>query len=267
MIAKWYKYHYVLKTSIMDTFVYVVDFFGRSVFFAFILGIYLLLWQAVYGATDSQMIEGFDLNRMIWYLVITEIVTLSTSNYYDEVSTDIKTGNIAYQLNKPYHYVTYSFYNNFGKVLIRMLVNSTVGILTALVFVGGLESFHLYSVPFVLLSLFMGIGINFFLNFTLALTAFWVEENTPFRWIFQKLVFTLGGMLLPLDLFPHAIQNISRYLPFAYITYVPGKLFVDFNTHDFLYGFMGQCIYLILAILLCYAVYKKGVKALNVNGG
>lgn len=260
------KYGYILKTSVMDAMVYVVDFFGGSIFFAFIMTIYLLLWRNIYG-NEGQMIEGFTLNTMIWYLTMTEIVTISTTNYYKRVSEDIKSGNVAYLLNKPYHYVGYAFFDNMGKVLLRFVINSIVGIAVALLYVGPMEGFELWMVPMVALGLLMGIVLNFFCNFALALTAFWVEENMPFRWIFHKLIFTLGGMLLPLELFPERLGQISRWLPFAYITYRPAKLAVDFSFDGFLGVVAGQTIYGALAILLCLGIYKKGVKALNVNGG
>lgn len=267
MHLKIAKYHYVFKTSIMDALVYVVDFFGSSGFFAFIMGIYLLLWKSIYSGGGYELIDGFSLKMMIWYLVMTEIVTLSTTNYYQEVSTDIKTGNIAYLLNKPYHYVTYCFSNNMGKIIVKMFVNIVVGSLVAIIFVGPLIQMRLYQLAFLFISLLFGICINYFINFALALSAFWVEENVAFRWIFQKLVFTLGGMLLPLDFFPKWLGDISKLLPFSYITYAPGKLFVKFSFEYFITVFVWQSFYLVLSILLCFVVYKKGVKGLNVNGG
>lgn len=168
-----------------------------------------MLWRTIYSKGDG-VIEGFNLNMMIWYLVLTEIITLSTTDYYQEVSSDIKTGNVAYLLNKPYHYVTYCFANNMGKVLFRMAINCLVGIGIGLLFVGKLVTFELYMVPFVFVALVLGTIINYFINFALAMTAFWVEENIAFRWIYQKLVFTLGGMLLPLDLFPKGLEQVSK---------------------------------------------------------
>ena len=89
----------------------------------------------------------------------------------------------------------------------------------------------------------------------------------PFRWIYQKMIFTLGGMLLPLDFFPETIAKVSRYLPFAFVTYGPAKLFVDFEMGEVLSLYGGQIVYLLLGILLCFTVYRKGVSQLNVNGG
>jgi len=267
MQAKIAKYHFVFKTSVMEGLVYIIDFIGRSAFFTFIMCVYLLLWKSIYSTGGKTMIKGFSLEMMIWYLVVTEIVTLSTTDYYKEVSDDIKSGNIAYLLNKPYDYITYCFFNHMGKISLRLLVNIVIGSITALVLVGPLDKVNPYSLLFVLISIVLGIVLNFFLNFSLALTAFWFEENMPFRWIFQKLVFTLGGMLLPLEMLPKGLGDISKNLPFAYITYAPGKLFVDFSMDYFFRVVFGQFIYLTLSIIICFSIYKKGVAKLNVNGG
>lgn len=266
MTAKLNKYLFVFRTSMMDALVYLLDFFGRSGFFAFILGVYLLLWRAIYS-NGNGVIEGFTLKMMIWYLVMTEIVTLSNTNYYKEVAEDVKTGNIAYLLNKPYDYIMYCFSNNMGKISVRIFVNVVVGCGMGLILVGVPEWVSIWSIPLVLFSIILGICINFFTNFALALTAFWVEENTAFQWIYQKLVFTLGGMLLPLDFFPDWIADVSKNLPFAYITYYPGKLFVDFSVPLFANVIFGQFAYLISSLILVYAIYRRGVKGLNVNGG
>lgn len=264
--AKVIKYTHVFKVSIMDAMVYLFDFIGRSGFFAFIIAVYLMLWKVIYS-DETTVIEGFDLRMMIWYLVLTEIITLSSFDYFSEVATDIKTGNVAYLLNKPYNYITYCFANNMGKILFRLLINTVVGIIIGMIYVGTLGSFEFYMVPFLLVAVLLGTFIDYFINFTLALTAFWLEENVAFRWIYQKLVFTLGGMLLPLDLFPEWLEGISKALPFAYITYGPAKLLVDFSYNNFNNLLFGQIIYLMLAVLLCYSVYRRGVKKLNVNGG
>jgi ABC-2 type transport system permease protein len=147
------------------------------------------------------------------------------------------------------------------------LTNGLLGLAIGLVYAGALENFSLVNLPLILLSLLLGCFINFFIYLTLALTAFWFEENTSFFWIYQKLVFTLGGMLLPIDLFPKWLQSLSHYLPFAYVTYAPAKLAVDFSLSDFCRLFPVQVLYLGVFFILAMVLYRKGVRNLNVNGG
>ena len=47
----------------------------------------------------------------------------------------------------------------------------------------------------------------------------------------------------------------------------PAKLFVDFSWNNAISIIIAQLIYLAIAYLMCYLLYKKGVKKINVNGG
>lgn len=265
-MKKFNKYFHIFKISLSNNLVYVANFITRNFFFAFIIFIMLMLWKNIYGQ-KGDMIEGFTLNSIIWYLIVTELITLSRSNIFNEVSEDVKKGNIAYLINKPYNYVFYCFFNSFGEILTKFISNIFVGVIIGFIYVGPLKGFELKYLPFILLLIFLGIFINFFIYITLSLTSFWLEENTAFMWIYSKLVFTLGGMLIPLDMFPEWLKNISLKLPFAFVTYGPAKLAVNFSFNNFLYVFSYQIVYLVIFIFISLAVFNKGVRVLNVNGG
>jgi ABC-2 type transport system permease protein len=226
----------------------------------------LMLWKSIYGS-KGDTVAGLTINQMIWYLVVTELVTLSRTDIHLQVNEDVKTGNIAYLLNKPYNYVLYCFSYFIGEVGIKLLSNGIIGLIIGLIFTGSLKNFSFTHLPLILLSLILGCSINFFIYITLALTAFWFEDNSAFFWIYSKLIFTLGGMLMPLELFPKWLQSLSHYLPFAYVTYVPARLAVDFSMVKFLQQFSIQIVYLIVFFLIAMGLYRKGAKNINVNGG
>lgn len=260
------KYIKIMSISLSNSLVYIFDFLGRSIFFFVIIFIFLCLWSAIFAGQGNQ-IEGFTLETMIWYLLVTEIIALSSSRYYSEISEDVKTGNVAYMLNKPYNYVLYQFANHYATILFNLTRNGVLALFIGFLYVGPLPGFHITALPLVILVILLGSAIDFFINFSLALSVFWVEENMPFRWIYQKLVFVLGGMLLPLDLFPSAVKNIATWLPFSFVAYGPAKVAVDFSFENFIYVFIMQLFYLILAIAIAFLVYHKGMKGVNVNGG
>lgn len=260
------KYSEVTKITMSNSLVYFWDFLSKNIFFVFIMFVYLMLWKNIYSSKGGT-IGGLDLNAMIWYLVVTELVTLSRTNIHIQVNEDVKTGNIAYLLNKPYNYVIYCFSYFLGEVGIKLLTNGIIGIAIGLVYVGPLENFNFVHLPFILLSIIVGCFIHFFIYITLALTSFWFEENNAFFWIYSKLVFTLGGMLMPIELFPHWLKGLAQYLPFAYVTYVPARLAVDFTFVNFYKQFGIQILYLIIFFIISMILYRKGTRNLNVNGG
>lgn len=260
------KYGQISKITMSNSLVYFWNFLSKNIFFAFIMFIYLMLWKSIYGQKGS-LIGGLTINQMIWYLIVTELVTLSRTDIHLQVNDDVKSGNIAYLLTKPYNYVMYCFSYFVGEVGIKLLTNGIVGILIGMIYAGSLKNFNFIHLPLILLSLILGCSINFFIYICLALTSFWFEDNTAFFWIYSKLIFTLGGMLMPIELFPKWLQGLSHYLPFAYVTYVPARLAVDFSYINFCQQFLIQILYLVLFFLLAMFLYKKGAKNLNVNGG
>lgn len=260
------KYLSISKITLTNSIVYFWSFLARNIFFILIMFIYLMLWKNIYG-NSGELLGGLTLNQMIWYFAITEIITLSRTDVHLKINEDVKTGAIAYLLNKPYNYIGYCFSYFLGEVFVKLATNSLVAISISLIFVGPLEGFSILNLPFMLLSIAFGVLINFFIIITLAISSFWIEENSAFFWIYSKLIFTLGGMLLPLELFPSWLQGISRILPFSFVTYVPAKMVVDFSYASFIQTIGVQAIYLGVFILIVTLLYRKGARRLNVNGG
>lgn len=265
-MKKIYKYIQVSKITMANSLVYFWNFLSKNIFFIFIMFIYLMLWKNIYGQKGS-VVGGLTINQMIWYLIVTELVTLSRTDVHTQINEDVKSGNIAYLLNKPYNYILYCFSYFIGEVGIKLLTNGLIGIIIGFVYAGGLKNFSVINLPLILMSLLLGCSINFFIYITLALTSFWFEDNNAFFWIYSKLIFTLGGMLMPIELFPKWLQNVSHYLPFAYVTYVPARLAVDFSLISFCKQVSIQLVYLIVFFVLAMTLYRKGAKNLNVNGG
>jgi ABC-2 type transport system permease protein len=263
-MIKLKKYLLVAKTSLQNSLAYASNFIVDTFFYAFILFIFLQLWKVIYGSGD--MISGYTLNQMIWYCVVTEMITHCGSNVFGELNSDIKGGNIAYLLNKPYHYVTYQLSNSLGQIAVKFVLNGVAAIVIGLVYIGPLKGFAAASLPFVLLSILLGLLLNFFILAAVGLTAFWLEENRAFYWILQKLVFMLG-MFLPIEFFPEELERIVRTLPFPYITYGPAKLAVDFSSAKCVEILSMQAMYLLVFLAVSFLLYAKGVKKLNVNGG
>jgi len=109
--------------------------------------------------------------------------------------------------------------------------------------------------------------LHFCMMALIGLAAFVVEETNSFELIYQKLVFVLGGMMLPLDLFPTWLQEIVRLLPFPYMMYAPARLFIKPDFELFWQMLLGQWIWVAALVLLLSAAYRSSEKVLTVNGG
>jgi ABC-2 type transport system permease protein len=258
------KYLTAASVSLKSAWAYKAgSLFGLLLYTLFIFVLFSV-WKAVYKGGE---IEGFTLTQMVWYVCFTEFVVFGCrTGVFTQLNEEIKNGDIAYQLNRPYSYILYKFANAFGETVINSIVYLVAALALGLLFAGPLPSFRLWMLPPVALSMLLGLILNFFTMTALGLTAFAIEENTAFYLLWQKLVFMLG-MFLPLEFLPGWLQNVARWLPFPYVAWAPARLLVNFSWEHFMRAVPMQAAYCIVFMGLSWLIYRMGVKRINAHGG
>jgi ABC-2 type transport system permease protein len=223
----------------------------------------------MYIYSDStNLIDGYTMTQMIWYVIFTEIMWFGNSNQTltSQMSQDIKSGSIAYGMNKPYNYLYFMISKHFGEMTIKLLLYLGLGIMLGYLFVGGISGFSIFYLPFIALVFLLGMLINSVLRMVISLISFWIEDATPFHWLYDKLILVIGT-LFPVEVFPALLRPVIKLSPIFVITYGPAKLIIDFSTEMFYQVILAQLIYLVISVLILSMLYQKGVKKINVNGG
>lgn len=260
------KYFAVARLRLMGALMYDRDVVVRSVFMVVALVVFVQLWTATYAATGSTLVQGFRLQDLIWYLVITEIIALSTPRIAQTIDTEVRSGDVAYVLARPFSYPLYHLAAYWGETLMRIPVNAVLGSIVALLAVGPPA-----VTPFgVLAAVALTVGavtLKAIFEVMIGLTAFWVEDTQPAEWIFSKFLFTIGGLFLPLDLFPDWLAGISRVLPFASISYAPARAFVGADFSVILPTAAIQLIWLVIGWYALAMVFGRAAHRLVAHGG
>jgi len=199
-------------------------------------------------------------------MLMTESIVTSGSSVIKDINKDVQSGDIAYQLNKPYNYIGYYFSRSLSYKLIAFTLTFALGSILVYFMIGNFN-FNLANIPFVIVAVILALILDFFMLLCIALLAFWFEDTTSIRWIYDKLLFTIGGMLAPLEIFPKWLANISNVLPFSFAVYQPAKLFVTFSMTQFLEVIGVQLAYIFLFIGISLIIYRIGIRRVNINGG
>jgi ABC-2 type transport system permease protein len=258
------KYLTVLRISLQNAFVYRSNAIGGLVFYSLFIFVFFNLWRAIYQGGEAA---GYSLTQMVWYLCMTELIVFGCKNgIYNEMNEDVKSGSIAYQLMRPYHYVFYQFFNALGSMFFNLIIYGVLAVVLGLIMVGPIPNFRLSLLPWGLCSVILGMVINFFMMMTLGLTAFKLEDNLAFFLIYQKLVFMLG-MFIPVEFLPKWLQGIAHWLPFSYVAWAPAKLIVAFSWEFFWQVIPIQIFWAILSLMLALGMYSYGVRSLQAHGG
>ncbi len=261
------KYFYIYKAEIMSNLQYVFNIITGFIGCFMMLFIFLNLWKYIYS-NPSEIINGYTMNQMIWYVVITEILWMSLGGrkLCRKIIEDVRNGNIAYNINKPYSYIGYSLASHLGDFTIKGIIYTILGILTGLAFLRVFPSLNFLNVLAVILTGILATIISTLIIIFIGLFSFIIEDSNPFYWLYSKFILVLGT-IFPIEYFPVFLQPILKLSPIYVVSYGPAKLFVNFSWQEFFIIIIAQFIYIIISYYLCLIVYKKGVRNLNVNGG
>jgi len=276
------RYGFVLRVAARQQWVYQAEVIARAVQMVLFMGVFMALWSTAFGVSGKAELAGYSLAGMVWYLAMTETVILSTSRIFMEISEAVKAGDLAYTLARPLNYPFFQVANSLGNSVPRFLLN----LLTAAVVVSlGMGRLPITSAGSVQalgsadgagnlpgLIAFLGMAalallLDALIAVLIGLAAFWLEEIAPLFWIYQKLLFTIGGMFLPLEMFPRWLQAAVRWLPFQFITYAPARAFVAFDPDFVLRAMLGQVAYIVLLSALVTLIWQRAQRRLVVHGG
>ncbi|MBI4859049.1 MAG: ABC-2 family transporter protein, partial [Candidatus Riflebacteria bacterium] len=233
------KYLEVARTAFSSRLAYLGGSLSRPLFFAMILFVFVQLWQKVF-TPDRPVVAGFTMVDTLWYLMLTEAILLSAPRLDGRVDEEVKSGGLAIVLGRPCHYLLYHLAFCLGEAVPLLAMSLVAGAVVVSLLIGP-PPIVWSSLPIVASSVGLAFVLHFYISMCVALLAFWVEDATPFFWIYSKMLFILGGLMIPLDFFPAWLQTLAGALPFRHILCGPARLTVRYSAGDALALVGWQC--------------------------
>src|SRR4030095_13912240 len=171
------KYTWLGLIAARSNMAYLGEVATRTLFLAVILYIFLQLWRVTYSETGATTLGGLTLAQMLWYLAMTEAITLSAPRVAQEVDQDVRTGALAVQLIRPLDYPLARLWTTLGERLVRFALNAAVGAARALLWIGRI-AFTPVCILMCVLTLPLSFVLDFLGNFLIGLAAFWIEDTS-----------------------------------------------------------------------------------------
>lgn len=238
------------------------ELLGRALFFVLILAVFSSIWRAV---AESGGATGQQPNEMLWYLAVTEWVLMSAPLVQFQIEDDIRRGDVAYQIARPASWLGAQLAHGLGALVVRA---------PTLLIVAGVTAWSVAGPPKHPVQLGIGIALGLMASMVVTLfhvgigvAAFWLGDVAPAYWIWQKLLFVLGGLLLPLQFYPAMFVRIARLTPFPALLAGPASL----ATHEPL---MPSAVlsatlafWALMGWIVAHAAFGHAVRRLQVNGG
>ena len=238
------------------------ELLGRVLFFGIVLGIFSAIWRAV---AESGSAAARDPDELLWYLAMTEWVLMTAPMIHFQMEEDIRRGDVAYQIARPASWLGARFAHGLGALAVRAPVLLVVACATAWLYAGpprnpaGLAA----AVAFGLVAA----AVITVFHLAIGVVAFWLGDVTPAYWIFQKLLFVLGGLLLPLHFYPALFVDVALFTPFPALLAGPASLAT--GTPLVGAGWLAALLALwgVVGWFVARWAFGRAVRDLYVNGG
>ena len=258
-----HKYVAIAGVAARQALLQRATIFGRIAFLGLILFVFSRLWEVVLGQSP---VEAAHARNMLWYLAITEWVLMSIPSVYLDVEKDIRSGDIVYRLPRPACYLAAQIAEGIGALAVRSVFLGTAGFAFAYLLAGGLPDHPLA----LLVALPMGLaaaGLGTIMYCAIGLMAIWFQDVSPIYWVWQKLAFVFGGLLIPLDFYPSWLRTAAEFTPFHALLYGSGRMALGCNGTIALDSALRLAAWTGIAILVLVFIYRKGLRELSINGG
>ena len=231
-------------------------------FYAIVATVISTLWRTA-AQSGGGSIAGYSGVQFTWYLYFSEAAIMALNPRQIElIGDDIASGAVAVELLRPASLLGLRVATEVGRCLPRLAGCAVIGgVLAALT--GG-EPPRGAALVMAAPSLVLAVTCNLVAQHAFAGLAFWIRDARSTWFLYQKLVFVLGAMLLPLQVLPGWLHTTAAWLPFVAMAYAPARL-ASGHLEPALLGM--QLGWLVVLAGLAWAVFAAGERRLQVVGG
>jgi ABC-2 type transport system permease protein len=202
---------------------------------------------------------------MLWYIAMTEWVIMSAPMIQFQMAEDIRRGDVAYQIARPASWVGSRLAHGFGTMVVRAPVMLVVACGAAWMFAGlpAHPGRLVIAVAFGLVAM----AVMTVFHVAIGVTAFWLGDIMPVYWIWQKLLFVIGGMLLPLQFYPDLFVRFAMLTPFPAFLAGPASFMTAAPVMSAARLTGGLVGWWIGGLVISHWLFGRAVQGLQVNGG
>lgn len=221
----------------------------RSVFLLLILFVFYRMWTIA-------SLGSYQPHQLVWYLTLTELITLSAPIIRDDIEREISDGSCAVTLQKPVHYAAMKIAEGSGRACGKLPILLGVGGGAALCFTGAVPEVLKSPLGIVVTGMLVTAAtiVSTIYLCAIGLAAAFMRDTAPVAWVWQKLGFVFGGLMVPLVLYPEWMQQLAKLTPFYYLLFGVGRVVLDDTLASAAataagiaaWGVVGVCLVLLL---------------------
>lgn len=240
--------------------------FTNTVFGFIVAYTYTALWA------ERPDLGGYDTAQALTFVWLGQALLMTCSmmggGFENELMERIRTGDIAIDLYRPADLQLWWLAGDLGRAAFHLLGRGIVPMAVgALAFDLVMPASPWRWLAF-LVSVVLGVVVSFAIRFLVSLAAFWLLDGAGALQICWLTGLFFSGLLLPLNLFPGALGEVARVLPWAALLQVPADVFLGERTGWGLVGaFAFQAGWAVVLLLAGRLLQRAATRRVVVQGG
>jgi ABC-2 type transport system permease protein len=241
---------------------------ATQLFFGFI---FIMIFMAFYSHSTIQ--PPISLEQLVAYIWLQQVFLSFVMLWFrdNEIFQLITSGNIAYELCRPCG--IYPFW--FAKLLAQRLASAVLRCFPIL-FIAFLlpEPYHLTLPPswtalaLFLATLLLGLLVIVAISMLIYISVFWTMSPTGSILMIAVAGEFFSGMVIPIPLMPHWMQQFTYALPFRWTADFPFRVYSgQIPQTEALWGILVQLIWLAVLVRAGLWCLRKALRQVVVQGG
>lgn len=219
----------------------------------------LMVWQ---GAMRQGVHLSVSPQFLTTYLVLVSLVALMTSSWTSQfLATAIRMGGLNSWVVRPCSTHLGSLANNVAEKLVKTALLLPMLAVLAFAF---RDQVHLPAdgsrwAMFVVATLLAG-TLTFLVDIAVGSMAFWFEDVAGFDRMRTLGARVLSGAVLPLAMFPSAMQGFLEVQPFRYMVSFPIETLLIDDPNAIWSGFAFQAAWVVVGAVAAGALWRRGLR-------
>lgn len=257
------KYIAIILISYQNYTIFLFDIIWKNIIYIIRVLIILTLYKAIYRYSWSNF-TNYTLEQVSWWLIFVQSIVTAKPLVSSEIWDEVKTWKISNYLLNPISYVYYKFIVNITQFSYNLVINLSIWLILGFLYLWWIQTSIFWILWWFILVIWSMI-IQYFANFCIWISAFYIEDNEWVRLIYNFLDRLFWWNILPIPFFPIFIQNIIYLSPFAYTWYTSWLIFAKFEINTFLFYLAVQFVWIIIFITISNLIYSHAKKYLVIN--
>lgn len=286
-----HKYAGFVLNALQEAYAYRLRLFIWMLNDLIVLFVQYFLWKAIFESADGR-IHTIGLEQYLFYVAFTLLFSRLVSAQIDgDIAQEIKRGNIAMHLVRPYNYFVMTMSRRLGSTLGNAVV--LIPVMLVVGFLVGLPGIGLSQILYTVLSMSFAYVLVSLFYFILGILAFWLTNYWGLFLFKQHIIALFSGELIALNLLfligngamletpipflDHgfmktaflALGYSSYALPFQAMSYTPSAIFTGMiSGTEQIHIHLGiQALWILLLSVLTAILWRRAQRRITIMGG